>query len=153
MTSVAINSSAPVIGRAEALIEAPIETVWDVLSDLDGWPKWNPSVSRMNLRGRLDVGTTFEWVGGGSKITSRLEEIDRPSRIVWSGRTMGIRAVHVWELSTVPDGTFVRTEESFDGLLVRLLTGPMRKMLDKALRDGILALKVEAESRRGDTPR
>lgn len=150
MTKVTINNAAPVVGHAEAVIGAPVELVWDVLSDLGGWPKWNPSVSRMNVRGRMDVGTTFEWVGGGSKITSRLEEIDRPSRIAWSGRTMGIRAVHVWEFSAVPGGTFVKTGESFDGLPARLLPGPLRKMLDKALRDGMDALKIEAESRQGD---
>lgn len=143
-----VNSAAPVVGSAEAVIEAPVELVWAVLSDLEGWPKWNRSVTRIRLKGPLAVGTSFTWVGGGSKIVSRLEEIDKPSRIVWSGRTLGIRAVHVWRFRVVELGTLVQTEESFDGLVVKFLPGLMRRMLDKALREGIEALKAEAEARR-----
>ena len=142
-----VNRSAPVIGSAEAVIGAPVELVWDVLSDFENWPKWNRSVSKIRLNGPLEVGTSFDWVGGGSKIASRLEEIDRPHRIAWSGRTLGIRAVHVWSFQAVEQGTSVRTEESFDGLIVRMLPGVMRRMLDKALREGMDALRIEAESR------
>ncbi|MEZ4386102.1 MAG: SRPBCC family protein [Candidatus Krumholzibacteriia bacterium] len=152
MDQVVVNRSAPVVGRAEAVITAPVEVVWDVLSDLEGWPRWNPSVSKMRLDGPLAVGTSFAWVGGGSRITSKLEQLDRPRRIAWSGKTFGIRAVHVWEFRTVATGTSVRTEESFDGWIVRLLPGIMRRMLDRALRDGLDALKREAEAGPGGRP-
>jgi len=45
----------------------------------------------------------------------------------------GIRAIHVWELKADGDGTRVRTEESFEGLIVGLLRGLMKKTLAKAL--------------------
>jgi hypothetical protein len=34
-----INRAAPAIGSAGAMVNAPINVVWEVLIDLDGWPK------------------------------------------------------------------------------------------------------------------
>ena len=49
----------------------------------------------------------------------------------------------VWQ-----DGaTFVRTEESFDGLVARLLRRSLRKTLDATLESGLRHLKIEAERR------
>lgn len=137
---------APVVESAEIDVRAPVEAVWSVLTDFPGWPRWNRGVSRMEFAGPVRPGTTFSWVGGGAKIASRLEEVDEPNRIVWSGKTMGIRAVHSWNLNRAKDGTRVCTEESFDGLAARLFSGILGMMLRKTLRDGVLALKNEAES-------
>jgi len=63
---------------------------------------------------------------------------------------MGIKAVHVWELSPAGDLTKVRTEESFQGLIVRLFAKRMNSELVKALRQGVEALKIEAEKRHGE---
>jgi hypothetical protein len=144
-----INDQAPAIGMAEAIVAAPVDTVWEVLRDLPNWPSWNRSVSKLEQQGDIRPGTSFVWVAGGSTIRSRIEEIERPRRIVWTGRTLGIRAVHVWEFEATPDGTRVRTRESFEGLIVRCFRRPMKKMLDRALQQGVEALKAEAEARHG----
>lgn len=147
MSVIEIDRTAPVVAEAGISIAAPLETVWSILVDLESWPRWNRSVTRMRLNGPLQVGTTFDWTGGGSKIASRIEEVDAPLRIVWSGRTLGIRALHVWTFAAEGTGTRVVTVESFAGGLVRLFPGLFRKLLDKALREGLEALKVEAEIR------
>ena len=142
-----VNLKAPAVGKAEALIEAPIGTVWGILSDLERWPTWNKGVSKIKVNGPVQAGTSFEWVGNGSKIVSRLEEVNPPQRIAWTGKTLGIRATHVWELTKKGTGTLVHTEESFEGLMARLFRGFARKTLAKALAQGITSLKTEAESR------
>ena len=141
------NSKAPAFEAADVLIEAPIETVWSVLSGLERWPTWNKGVSKIKVNGPIQAGTSFEWAGNGSKIVSRLEEVDPPQRIAWSGKTLGIRATHVWELTEKGSGTLVHTEESFEGLVARLFRGFARKTLAKALTQGVSSLKAEAESR------
>ena len=151
MAQVEVNEGAPAVGCAEAFVEAPIETVWAVLCDFESWPSWNKSVSKLELKGDVKVDTSFVWVAGESRIISRLEELDRPKRVVWSGRTFGIRAIHVWEFKEKDGGTIVRTKESFEGLIVRLFRGLMKRMLDKTLSQGVTALKIEAESRHGST--
>jgi uncharacterized protein YndB with AHSA1/START domain len=98
-THVLVNPEAPAIATVDVLINAPIETVWEVLSDFQNWPIWNKSVLKMQVDGPVEAGTSFEWIGDGWKIASRLEEVDPPKRIAWSGSTLGIRAVHVWDLA------------------------------------------------------
>jgi hypothetical protein len=142
--------NAPAFAREEATISATVQEVWDVLSDLEKWPEWNGSVSTMKIFGPVLPNTEFHWVAGGIKIKSRIEEVQAPNRIAWSGRTMGIKAVHVWELSSVGDLAKVRTEESFQGLIVRLFARRMNNELAKALRQGLGALKSEAERRHGE---
>jgi hypothetical protein len=140
------NKLAPAYGTADIFIKAPIEQVWRILSDLENWPSWNKGVSKIRVSGPIAPGTSFVWTANGSKITSRLEEIDPPRRIAWSGRMPGIRATHVWELRAEGVGTRVRTEESFEGIVAGLLRGIMTKTLAKAINQGTASLRAVAES-------
>ena len=142
-----IARSAPVVERAEIEVRAPVETVWRIISDFSNWPSWNKGVTRMEFPGPLAVGSVFEWVGGGAKIKSKIEEVEELRRLAWSGRTLGIRAYHVWVFTPEGNTTRVLTEESFDGLVAKLFSGYLRKSLSRALHDGLAALKLESESR------
>ena len=44
-------------------------------------------------------------------------------------------------------GTLVTSEESYDGVVARLLRGRLQKVLDGALESGLQRLKAEAERR------
>lgn len=144
-----IDPTAPAIGSAEAYVDAPPAVVWATLTDFDSWPRWNPDVKSMRVLGAIVPGTEFQWSAGGLPIRSVLGTVQPPGRIGWTGRAPpGIRAVHVWSLSPDGEGTRVHTEESFDGLIVRLLAGPARRMLSQALASGVAALKAEAERRK-----
>ncbi len=142
-----VNPEAPAIAEADALIEAPIETVWNVLTDFQNWPTWNKSVLKMQVDGPVRTGTSFEWQADGWKLASCLEEVDPPKRIAWSGTTLGIRSTHVWDLTEEGRGTRVHTVESFEGLVPTLLRHFTRKKLAESLKQGMAALKAEAESR------
>jgi hypothetical protein len=147
MTQMQANEKAPAYAMQEAYINAPIQTVWGILADFAKWPKWNDSVKEMHFQGEVEVGKEFRWNASGMKIRSRIEELNSPLRIVWSGRTMGIRAIHSWAFAVEKNGTKVRSEESFEGLVVVLFAKQMKKALDNALDQGISALKKEAEKR------
>ena len=99
------------------------------------------------MEGPLQPGTTFRWKSGGSKIISVLQEVTPNVRIGWTGKTFGIRAVHVWEFKGLGGRTHVKTSESFDGWLAKLFPGLMRKMLRDALEEAIASLKTECERR------
>ena len=140
-----IGSGSPVVSAAELDIDAPIETVWSVLTAVEEWPSWNPDVKAVSLAGPFAEGSTFRWKAGPGTITSVVEQVDRPRLLAWSGRTLGIRAVHVWHLSATNGTTHVRTEESYDGFVARVLRRSLQKTLDTALADGARYLKAEAE--------
>jgi uncharacterized protein YndB with AHSA1/START domain len=147
MTRTKINESAPVIGRSETEIDAPVETVWDVLTAVESWPAWNPDVKSVSLEGEFAEGASFRWKAGPGTITSTIREIDAPLRIAWTGKTFGINATHVYRLEDRNGKTFALTEESYEGLVARVLRRSLQKTLDKALEQGLAHLKREAERR------
>jgi hypothetical protein len=144
-----VDRTAPVVAAAEAEIAASPETVWDVLTGFEDWPAWNPAVSSVSFEGGVVEGAAFRWKAGSARLTSTLQRVERPRLVGWTGKTMGIRAVHVWRLEARDDGTFVQTEESFAGLPVRLMPGRMQRNLQRALDESLEHLGAEAERRQG----
>jgi uncharacterized protein YndB with AHSA1/START domain len=144
---VEVNTNAPIVEGSEIEIDAPPETVWDVLTDLERWPSWNPDVKSMSFSGAIAEGSEFRWKAGPGTIVSTIRRVDRPRLIGWTGRTLGIDALHVYRLEPRDGKTFVSTEESYDGLTARVFRGPLRKTLKSALDSGLRQLKAEAERR------
>ena len=146
MQTVVIQEQLPVYSSAEVEIDAPIEAVWRILTAIERWPAWNPDVKSASLDGRVVEGATFRWKAGRSTIGSTVVHLDAPRLIAWTGQTFGIRAVHVWHLTSTNGRTLARTEESYEGFVARILRRPLQKVLDRTLTDGAHHLKVEAES-------
>jgi len=146
-----LKNNAPVIAAAETVIDAPVELVWEVLSDIRNWPEWNPAVSRMHMYGDLEPGTDFHWKADGVSIVSTLQLVEPFQRIGWTGRSPGIRAAHVWEFDVKEGKTRVATRETFEGLMARLLSGPLSRMLTDSLQKGLVSLKHECEQRAAAT--
>lgn len=140
-----INHNAPVISRGEITINAPIETVWDIMADIDNWPRWNHDVEEARLDGPLEPGSRLTWKAGPGTIKSELQDVERPNRIAWTGTTLGIKAVHVWVLAEQDGKTTVTTEESWEGLPVRLFKKASQKQLDQAIGTGLNYLRAEVE--------
>jgi hypothetical protein len=138
---------APVSSTREIQVSAPPEVVWEVLTDFGRWPEWNPEVKSMSFEGPLAPGSMFRWKAGPGTIVSTLEELDPPRYVRWRGRTMSIAAMHEWRLEPRDGGTHVETEESFSGLIARLLRRSLQKQLDGALEQGLEHLKRESERR------
>lgn len=143
----ATDDPAPVRSSAEVEIAALPQVVWDVLTRFENWPNWNPDVKSMSFPGPLAPGSEFRWKAGPGTIVSTLERIEPPRYVAWRGRTLRIKAYHEWWLEAHNGGTHVRTEESFSGLLARLLRRSLEKTLDKSLQDGLEQLKREGERR------
>jgi uncharacterized protein YndB with AHSA1/START domain len=141
------STDAPVSSKREIDIAAPAEVVWEVLTNFDRWPQWNPEVKSMSWDGPLAPGSMFRWKAGPGTIVSTLEEVDRPRYVRWRGRTMTIAAIHEWLFQDRDGGTHVETNESFSGGLARLLRRTLQKQLDRALEEGLEHLKREAERR------
>jgi len=142
-----IDRQAPATAAGEVLIAAPRETVWEVLSDLQNWPTWNADVASMAVQGEIEPGTEFRWKSGSASLVSLLEVVDPPREIGWTGKSMGIHAVHVFHLESRDGQTTVRSEESFRGLIASLLRGYSRKVLQRGIDSILGAMKAEAERR------
>lgn len=96
-------------------------------------------------RAPLTVGSVFRWQTAGLDMTSTVEEVDPPRRIVWGGPAQGIIAVHVWTFDERGDGVLVRTAESWEGDPVTAQPETLQPALDGSLRAWLENLKHEAE--------
>jgi|SRR5579871_4554538 uncharacterized protein YndB with AHSA1/START domain len=142
-----VNRKAPAVASAEGLIRAPLDLVWSVQTNIGEWSRWNPDVQSVAVKGQVQPGTEFRWKSGGRSIVSKIQEVEPGRRIVWTGRSFGIRAVHVWTFAEREDGVWVQTEESFEGLVAVLIGGAIRIALASTLQRALTALKRECERR------
>jgi uncharacterized protein YndB with AHSA1/START domain len=142
-----INQEAPVVGASEIEIAASPEAVWEVLTAFERWPSWNRDVKAMTMQGDVAPGSVFRWKAGPGTITSTIQRVERPRLIAWTGKTLGINAIHFWHFEPRNGKTSVRTEESYEGLVARLFRRSLQKTLDRALGDGLRYLKAEVERR------
>ena len=142
-----IHRSAPATASSEIEVAAPPEVAWEALTDFERWPQWNPDVKSMSIDGPVSPGTTFKWKSGPLSITSTLREVERPRTVGWTGKALGIKAVHVWRFESRDGGTLVHTEESWEGPLPRLLARRMQKTLQDGIDGSMAHLKAEAERR------
>lgn len=140
-----IERDAPLTGRKETVINAPVETVWAVQTDIERWPEWNPDVSTVVLEGRLAAGSTFRWKASGLNIVSTIQELEPQRRISWTGVSLGMRAIHIWTFEPQGSSTRVTTEESLAGWMPRLIKLVSPRFLEQSLEKSLQILKARAE--------
>ena len=138
-----IKSDAPVIVIRELHIARPPASVWKVLSDIEGWPAWQPEITRAEMSGPLLPGAEFRWRVGASNIRSVLRDVLRPSRLSWTGSFMGLHAIHVWEIEATGEGCLVRSRESLEGWWL----APFRSRIQRSVERSV-ALWLDALARR-----
>ena len=46
---VLVDVSAPVITRDDIVIAAPLQDIWQVQTDVENWPAWQPGVTLVDL--------------------------------------------------------------------------------------------------------
>jgi len=142
-----VNDGAVLTTSKDIEIQAPVETVWKIQTDIDAWPDWQPEISEAKVAGAIEPGATFVWKSGGLKLTSTIGKVTENNFIGWNGKGFGASAIHTWEFVALENGsTLVRTNESMDGWLVKLLKGMMEKKLNESLATWLNALKQSAES-------
>ena len=91
-----IDRTAPVIARHEIDINAPLDTVWNLHTDVDAWPAWNLEVTTAKLDGAFAPGNSFTWTSYDFTITSTIYAVAERARTLWGGAARGIMGTHEW---------------------------------------------------------
>lgn len=138
--------------HTEIEIAAPASRVWELLADLAGYPRWNPSIAR--LEGPAQAGARLRMrarLGGGIKVPLRpvLLTVERNRELSWSGRLLSgalMAGEHRFVIEGLPpDRVRLTHEENFTGwlapLFVLLFAGGLRQAYQQANRN----LKALAE--------
>jgi uncharacterized membrane protein len=146
-TSKTIHANAPVITKKSIQINAPVEKVWKVFSDVDHWDSWQKEIENPKINGEFKAGTTFNWKSNGLTITSTLQTVDVNKMVGWSGPAFGAFAIHTWYFTEQNGQTTIRVEESMEGWLVSLLKNKFQSGLDTSIDSWLHSLKQEAEKK------
>ncbi len=144
-----IDHDAPVQATRSVAIAATPHLVWGLLADIASWASWNSDVREVSVPDGVRPGATFTWRSGPGRITSTFAAVEPERELSWTGRSLGITAVHVYRLQPESEGTTVLIEESWTGLPTLLLRRKCQAMLENALETGLARLKTAVENARG----
>ncbi|MEV0764315.1 SRPBCC family protein [Nocardia sp. NPDC050435] len=157
-----IDTAAPIHYRTEALIKAPLQTIWKLQTDVENWPAWQPPVTSAQ---RLDSGplrpdSSFRWTtpvpatattpATTLEITSTVHQVEEERCLRWTGPARGDglgidTGTHVWTFTPVADGVLVRTEENWSGAQVEADVATSTQFLGMGLDAWLTNLRVAAE--------
>ena len=143
-----VNRDAPVWLEREIEIAAPIEVTWDVLTEVNDWPRWFSEGESAEIAEPVEPGAIIRMKARGTgAITARIERAERPHVLAWTSRTFGIAAISTWRLDRSEGGTHVVKAESMDGFPARVMRGMLRKKMGGLTESWLRDLKSEAERR------
>lgn len=131
-------------------IDAPPEKVFAVLCDVERWPEWTPTVSRVQ---RLDNGAFA--LGSSAEVRQprlrpavwRVTQLETDRNFTWTTRSAGLRmqAGH----SVEPRGNGSRVTLSFE---ISGLIGPLVSRLYGGLIERYVATESQGLKKRSETP-
>ncbi len=130
-------------------VNAGKEKVWAVLTDISNWTTWQTDISKSVLHGDMKPGSTFEWKSGGANILSTIHTAEPFNYFGWTGKAVGLFAVHNWILMETSGQTIVTVEESMEGFLAVLLRKSLNRNLEKGMHNWLALLKQECEKQNG----
>jgi hypothetical protein len=137
--------------RTSVDIDAPPDRVWDVLTDLAAYPRWNPFIvaasGPVEPGGRLRL--RMQPVGARSVALRPLVlEATRGRRLRWRGR-LGVPGVldaeHDFTLADRDGGVRLTQRETFRGLLAPLVSRSLNRHTLPAFHAMNAALKARVE--------
>jgi uncharacterized protein YndB with AHSA1/START domain len=138
--------------RAEIAIDAPIEPVWQILTDFEGYRAWNPFTPRVETTLRVGDPIHLHVRLGGERLSHRVESVTRnqPHTLGWEMK-MGARfLLHAERIQTLTPIDAHRThylsEDVFGGWLAPLVLALYGGAMERGFRDCALGLKKAAES-------
>jgi uncharacterized membrane protein len=142
-----VDTEAPLVSRSTIEVDAPIWSVWNVLCDVEAWPRWAPRVELLS-KTAVRPDEPFTWKLNGVTIVATFAVVSAPTELSWTGRFFAYRAVDRNLLEPLSmNRTRVTFEESLAGPLLPLFyrSSQLRANHDRWLG----SLKTFTESRSG----
>ena len=109
----------------EAVISAPVERVWDLLTDVEGWPSWYRACKWVRIEstgGPTGSAVSFRWKAHPVTLRSTVVGSDRPRSFAIIADGLGVHADRTFTLRPTSNGlsTVIVSHETQVGLLPRL---------------------------------
>ena len=122
----------PIEVHNEIVAPAAPERVWDLLTDVEGWPSWYRACRWVRVEPAASGArpASFRWKAHPIALRSTVVASDRPRSFVFIADARGLHAEHAFTLRPAPGGlgTVVLSHETQDGpvpWLGRVILGPL----------------------------
>lgn len=79
-------------------IDAPVETVWKMMTNPDLWPQWFPGVDEVSSVTSVSAGGTFEWKSEGKKGKGKIIKMEPMKRLEIMTQIGDDQDAHIFEL-------------------------------------------------------
>lgn len=134
-------------------IQAPVESVWRVLSDFPHYRDWNPFI--VNVSGKMvqqsPLAVTIKpAIGGTMDFNLLLQSANPPLDMIWLGQTLLPKLLdgrHYFQVDSIDENSSRFTQgETYNGLFLFFAWPFLRWSVSRSFRDMNKALKTRAES-------
>ena len=127
-------------------VKAKAERLWDILTDVKSWPEWQgTSYIKPIPTSPLKDGSTFKVELAGLKWDITVTKAERPNKLSWIGRRVGLKGIHDWEFIEEGGKTKAITRESMSGWMLLFLYPIAKTQVPKAEK-WLIDLKARAET-------
>jgi hypothetical protein len=130
-------------------INAPLEKVWQVLTDFGNYHTWHPILTLESPAGPLAVGELLQGQSSGKQpVTFTIALVQEPNHLAWTGGDPEVVAGrHAFQLEQLADGTteFIESEE-FTGPAAPEVIGGQLPELHAAYETFAAAFKKRVEA-------
>lgn len=132
-------------------VDAPPDVVWEVISDIEGWPNWTTTArSAKRLEdGPLRTGASAKMkiVGAGAAGVWKVTSVHEGREFVWENRAGGVYSVAGHTIEPEGSGSKVRLWIEQSGLMATLIGWYIRRVSNRNLDIESAGLKRESERR------
>lgn len=134
--------------EAQIEIKAPVEVVWEKLTNFSHYPQWNPFILRAS--GELKQGNTvrFRVAGQPMELSAPITSLIKNQEFIWEAELPipGIQPRYIRVLQKIDDNrTLFINREEFSGWMVTLLSPILQIQLAKYYPMTCQALKTFVE--------
>ena len=135
-------------------INAPVQRVWEVLSDVERWPEWSESMDSV----RLDADTLQRGARAVVKQPRlpqtiwRVIELEPLRSFTWVSSSVGVTTTAGHELTPTPTGCRARLSIEQRGLLAPLVQLFAGRLIGRYVDMEARGLKQRSEREREDSP-
>ncbi len=140
--------------KADVEIQAPVDVVWTLLTDLPGYPRWNPYI--YPATGRIAAGETLdlELHAGGQTAEVEVTVLSvTPNHVLsWGGSLLGVSRTLTFTIDDLGAGrVHLTADEQFSGLLLPFVGG-IPDQAQQGLDEMVRALRSAAEVEEPEPP-
>ena len=128
-------------------VKAGAEVLWDILVDVKSWPDRKLIASIASPASNLlREGSSFKVQHQGLTWTLTVTGIEKPRKLRWTGKCLGLKAAHEWEFIEEGAKTRAVNRESISGWMTIFLYPLIKRILARADEEWLNDLKSRAES-------